>query len=65
MVASRRRDCHAVEDGSAHDAPAASGAHDDKDVSLQGVALAKKQDRRDRPYPTRARRRGARSSGCR
>ena len=35
---------HAVEDGSAHDAPALSGAHNDKDVSLQGVALAKKQD---------------------
>jgi len=36
---------HAVEDGSAHDHPAATGAHNDKDVSLQGVALAKKQDR--------------------
>ena len=35
---------HPVEDGSAHDDPAASGAHNDKDVSLQGVALAKKQD---------------------
>ena len=35
---------HAVEDGSAHDHPAATGAHNDKDVSLQGVALAKKQD---------------------
>ena len=36
---------HAVEDGSAHDAPALNGTHDDKDVSLEGVALAKKQDR--------------------
>lgn len=36
---------HAVEDGSAHDDAAVEGAHNDKDVSLQGVALAKKQDR--------------------
>ena len=36
---------HPVEDGSAHEDEAASGAHNDKDVSLQGVALAKKQDR--------------------
>jgi hypothetical protein len=35
---------HAIEDGSAHDHPAASGTHNDKDVSLQGIALAKKQD---------------------
>lgn len=35
---------HAVEDGSAHDHPAATGTHNDKDVSLQSVALAKKQD---------------------
>ncbi|MEJ0034491.1 MAG: hypothetical protein WDO68_00140 [Gammaproteobacteria bacterium] len=35
---------HAIEDGSAHDDPAVEGAHNDKDVSLQGVALAKKQD---------------------
>jgi hypothetical protein len=35
---------HAVEDGSAHDQPAVNGAHNDKDVSLQSVALAKKQD---------------------
>src|SRR5689334_20824104 len=35
---------HAVEDGSAHDHPAAAGTHNDKDVSLQGVAHAKKQD---------------------
>jgi hypothetical protein len=34
---------HAIEDGS-HDHPGAEGAHNDKDVSLQGVALAKKQD---------------------
>jgi hypothetical protein len=36
---------HAVEDGSAHDDEAATGAHDDKDISLQDAALAKKQDR--------------------
>lgn len=35
---------HPAEDGSAHDHPAASGTHNDKDVSLQGVALAKKHD---------------------
>ena len=35
---------HPVEDGSAHDDPAVSGTHNDKDVSLQGVALAKKHD---------------------
>jgi hypothetical protein len=35
---------HPVEDGSAHEDPTAGGAHNDKDVSLQGVALAKKQD---------------------
>ncbi len=35
---------HAIEDGSAHDAPAVGGAHNDKAVSLEGVALAKKQD---------------------
>jgi hypothetical protein len=35
---------HAVEDGSSHDFPAATGAHNDKDVSLQSVALAKKHD---------------------
>ena len=35
---------HAVEDGSAHDDEAATGAHNDKDVSFQqDVALAKKQ----------------------
>jgi hypothetical protein len=36
---------HAVEDGSVHNDHGDSGAHNDKDVSLQGVALAKKQDR--------------------
>jgi hypothetical protein len=35
---------HPVEDGSAHEDPHDTGAHDDKDVSLQGVALAKKHD---------------------
>jgi hypothetical protein len=35
---------HPAEDGSAHDDPAATGTHNDKDVSLQGVALAKKHD---------------------
>ena len=35
---------HALEDGSAHEDPGATGAHNDKDVSLQGVALAKKHD---------------------
>jgi hypothetical protein len=35
---------HPLEDGSAHDDSAASGTHNDKDVSLQGVALAKKHD---------------------
>lgn len=35
---------HAVEDGSAHDHEAATSEHNDKDVSLQDAALAKKQD---------------------
>jgi hypothetical protein len=35
---------HPAEDGSAHDEEAIDGAHNDKDVSLQGVALAKKHD---------------------
>ena len=35
---------HPVEDGVAHDACAASCTHNDKDVSLQSVALAKKHD---------------------
>jgi hypothetical protein len=35
---------HAIEDGSAHDAPCVAGGHKDKDVSLQGAALAKKHD---------------------
>jgi hypothetical protein len=35
---------HPLEDGSAHDDPGASGAHNDKDVSLQGFALAKKHE---------------------
>ncbi len=35
---------HALEDGSAHDFPAATGTHNDKDVSLQSAALAKKHD---------------------
>jgi hypothetical protein len=36
---------HPIEDGSAHDGPDATGTHNDKDVSLQDAALAKKQDR--------------------
>jgi hypothetical protein len=35
---------HAVEDGSAHDDAAVTSEHNDKDVSLQDAALAKKQD---------------------
>jgi hypothetical protein len=35
---------HPVEDGSGHDDEPTEGAHNDKDVSLQGVALAKKHD---------------------
>jgi hypothetical protein len=35
---------HPGEDGSVHNDHADTGAHNDKDVSLQGVALAKKQD---------------------
>jgi hypothetical protein len=40
-----RTSFHPVEDGSAHEDPHATGTHNDKDVSLQDVALAKKQDR--------------------
>jgi len=36
---------HAVEDSGADHAPAINGTHNDRDVSLQGQALAKKQDR--------------------
>jgi hypothetical protein len=35
---------HALEDGSAHEDTNGAGAHNDKDVSLQGAALAKKHD---------------------
>jgi hypothetical protein len=35
---------HPLEDGSAHDDSTAGGAHNDTDVSLQGLALAKKHD---------------------
>ena len=35
---------HALEDGSAHEDASDTGAHNDKDVSLQGAALAKKHD---------------------
>jgi hypothetical protein len=35
---------HATEDGSSHGDPAVDRGHHDKDVSLQGAALAKKQD---------------------
>jgi hypothetical protein len=35
---------HPVEDGSVHDGCPTGVSHNDKDVSLQGVALAKKHD---------------------